>query len=76
MNKMHTFKVGFLAVSLGLFVGINTYKILLAWSDNYPFDFKTDIAQSAIIGVIVGLILSTLNVVFGVVSFPPKKKPM
>lgn len=72
MNKLHTFKVGFIAFSIGLFVGAITYKFLMAWSGTSPWDFKTDIAESAIIAIVTGLVLATLNVFLGVIPFAKK----
>lgn len=73
MNKFYYFKVAFLSISAGLFVGIFIYGL-------FDINFSNDesilklLLNSIAIGIITGLALGILNISLKIGKFPNKKK--
>lgn len=72
MNRLFYFKVTFLSISVGLFVGILVYGLFdIDFSNSEAL--KTLVLKSLATGVGTGFILGILNMFFKIGNFPKKE---
>lgn len=73
MSRLFYFKVTFLSISVGLFVGILVYGLFeIDFSNSEAL--KTLVLKSLATGIGTGFVLGVLNMFFKIGNFPKKRK--